>query len=295
MPDLSPTPPPAESSSKWRPLSAIERRILGVLIEKGKTTPDQYPLSLNALVTASNQKTNRYPQMEIEVDDLTMPLERLRSLGAVAEVQGSSRVPRYRHFAYEWLGVNKVELAVMAELLLRGTQTEGDLRGRAARMEPIADVAALRPVLEALKEKNLVLSLSPIGRGHTVTHNLYQPHELEKQQTQFAQTGEESESTPHGSSMQHVVTHHSGETTGQGATSARPESKPIASPVQAGVPVAGATSLAKEVTREVESLRQEVESLRSEVRQLRSDLAELTAHQEKTTSQIRELRDSLGG
>ena len=183
MSDLTASPPPAEPSSKWRALSAIDRRVFGVLIEKGKTTPDQYPMSLNAVTGGCNQKSNRYPQMEIEQEDVLKALDRLRALAAVAEVQGGGRVPRYRHFAYEWLGVNKVELAVMAELLLRGSQTEGELRGRAARMEPIADVAALRPVLDSLTAKRLVVSLTSQGRGHVVTHNLYEPQEMEKQRT----------------------------------------------------------------------------------------------------------------
>src|SRR4030095_12230049 len=101
---------------------------------KGKTTPDQYPMSLNALVGGCNQKSNRYPQMELEPDQVQLSLDRLRQLGVVAEVQGGGRVPRYRHFAYEWLGVNKFELAVMCELLLRGTQTEGEPRGRRGRL-----------------------------------------------------------------------------------------------------------------------------------------------------------------
>jgi hypothetical protein len=89
-------------------------------------------------------------------------------------------VLKYRHYLYDWLGVDKVEMAVMTELLLRGAQTVGELRGRAARMEPIADLAALKPVLDSLKAKGLVISLSPEGRGQVVSHALYQPQELEK-------------------------------------------------------------------------------------------------------------------
>ena len=113
-----------------------------MLIEKAKTTPENYPLSLNALRTGCNQKSNRAPLMQLEEDQVAEALESLRQAGAVAEIQGGARVDKYRHLAYEWLGVDKVELAVMAELLLRGSQTVGELRGRAARMEPIKD---LRP------------------------------------------------------------------------------------------------------------------------------------------------------
>src|SRR5262249_8237460 len=152
--------------------SAQDRRVLGVLVEKAKTTPDAYPMSVSAITSGANQKSNRFPSMNLEPDDVQESLDRLRQLGAVGEVQGSRRRPRVRHYLYEWLGVDKVELAVMAELLLRGSQTEGELRGRAARMEPIADLAALRPVLQSLKGKNLVIPLTPEGRGHVLTHAL---------------------------------------------------------------------------------------------------------------------------
>ena len=174
------------AAPKWKPISAIERRVLGVLGEKAKTTPDAYPLSLNALTNGCNQKSNRYPQMNLEPIQVEDALERLRGMGAVSEVQGASRVARYRHYLYEWLGVSKVESAVMIELLLRGSQTVGELRGRAARMEPIADVAELRPVLQELINRQLVLSLTPEGRGQIVAHALYQPQELEKVQREAA-------------------------------------------------------------------------------------------------------------
>src|SRR5262245_62757548 len=129
-------------------------------------------MSLNALRTGCNQKNNREPVTQLTDEDVEESLARLRPLGAVEEVQGSGRVARFRHHMYEWLGVDKVELAVMAELLLRGAQTEGELRGRAARMEPIADLAALRPILASLKQKGLVVSVTPEGRGHVLTHAL---------------------------------------------------------------------------------------------------------------------------
>lgn len=165
---------------KWKPLNRIQRRVLGVLVEKAKTTPDAYPMTLNAITTGCNQKSNRAPLMDLTPDEVETALDTLRSLGAVAEVQGTGRVAKYRHYAYEWLGVDKVEVAVMTELLLRGEQTVGELRGRAARMEAIADLNALRPVLESLMRKGLVVSLTPEGRGQLVTHGLYEPHELKK-------------------------------------------------------------------------------------------------------------------
>jgi uncharacterized protein YceH (UPF0502 family) len=165
---------------RWRPLEAIQRRVLGVLIEKAKTTAESYPLSLNALRAGCNQKSNRSPLMQLEEPQVDEALEELRKVGAVSQVQGGGRVDRYRHLAYEWLGVEKVELAVMAELLLRGAQTVGELRGRAARMEPIKDLGELQPTLDSLEAKRLIMYLTPPGRGSIVTHTLYLDRELEK-------------------------------------------------------------------------------------------------------------------
>ncbi|MEM1303957.1 MAG: DUF480 domain-containing protein, partial [Planctomycetota bacterium] len=172
--------PNTESGPKWAAIDTAERRVLGVLVEKAKTTPDAYPLSLNALRTGCNQKSNRFPQMTLDDDRVEQAIDRLRGAGAVVIVQGDSRVERFRHRAYDWLGVDKTELAVMAELLLRGAQTVGELRGRAARMEPIPGMAELRPILASLVEKNLAMYLTPPGRGAVVTHNLYLPQQLEK-------------------------------------------------------------------------------------------------------------------
>ncbi|HEX4131745.1 MAG TPA: DUF480 domain-containing protein [Pirellulales bacterium] len=175
---------------RWQPLSAVERRVLGVLLEKAKTTTDAYPMTLNAIRVGANQKNNRAPLTNYEEDDIQTALDHLRQLGAVAEVIGGGRVPKYRHYFYEWLGVDKVEAAAMAELLLRGAQSEGDLRGRAARMEPIADLGQMRSVLTSLKQKGLVIPITPEGRGQVIAHALYQPQELEKVRAQFAGAGE---------------------------------------------------------------------------------------------------------
>ncbi|MFM9025722.1 MAG: DUF480 domain-containing protein [Planctomycetaceae bacterium] len=168
-----------------RPLDAVERRVLGTLIEKGKTTPDQYPLSLNALVTGCNQKSNRDPVLTLDEEQVMRAVLSLRAAGAMAEVFGSGKIPRYRHLAYEWLGVEKEELAILGELLLRGEQTEGDLRGRASRMDPIPDLDVLRGHLDRLAERGLVVWLSPPGRGRMLTHGLLPPEKLEKVRSQL--------------------------------------------------------------------------------------------------------------
>lgn len=177
--DATATPP--EASHPWSAAGGLtlrQRRVFGVLVEKAKTTPDAYPMTINGLVAGCNQKSNREPQMNLTPEDVEQVLEELRALGAVTEVQGSGRVAKYRHHAYEWLGVEKTELAVMTELLLRGEQTLGELRGRAARMEPIADLGALKPVVDSLIHRGLMIALTPPGRGQVVSHKLYKEREL---------------------------------------------------------------------------------------------------------------------
>ncbi|MBL8891018.1 MAG: DUF480 domain-containing protein [Planctomycetaceae bacterium] len=164
---------PNGTTPSWRPLSARQRRVLGTLIEKSKTTPDAYPLTMLALTTGCNQKSNRNPINNYSQEQIEETVEYLKGIGAVALVQGNGRVPKVRHYAYQWLGLSKVEAAVMTELLLRGEQTLGELRTRASRMEPIADLAELQKLLADLHTRKLIQFLTPAGRGQLVSHNLY--------------------------------------------------------------------------------------------------------------------------
>jgi uncharacterized protein YceH (UPF0502 family) len=142
-------------------------------------------MSINGIKNGCNQKSNRSPLLELEENRVEDVLYELRQLGCVVEVHSGGRVPKYKHQAYEWLNVNKAELSVLTELLLRGEQTIGELRARAARMEStIEGLDELRPILTSLKEKNLLVELSPVGRGQVVTHNLYLANELERLQQQ---------------------------------------------------------------------------------------------------------------
>lgn len=253
--------PGPDDAPQWRPLSARDRRVVGVLVEKAKTTPTAYPMTLNAICTGSNQKSNRDPEMSLEPEQVQESLDRLRELGAVGEVQGDGRVAKYRHYLYKWLGVDKTELAVMTELLLRGAQTIGELRGRAARMEPIADVAALRPVIASLMAKGLVVSLTAEGRGQVVTHALYTASEMERLKSEFrnfdpnAGSGDDEPATAH-----------------RVAAPTRP-----ASPGGGGSHTDMNASANAALREEVKSLRQELEELREETRSLRRDLDELRA------------------
>src|SRR5262249_53892814 len=122
-----------EQAAAWPALSMTQRRILGVMVEKAKTTPDVYPMSVNSLMTGSNQKSNRDPIMRLSEEDVETTLLDLAPKGYVTRIQGG-RVERWRHNLYDLWSVNKVELAILAELLLRGPQTEGELRQRASRM-----------------------------------------------------------------------------------------------------------------------------------------------------------------
>ena len=233
---------------KWRPLSSIERRVFGVLIEKAKTTPDNYPITLNSLTSGCNQKSNRDPQMSLEPHQVEDGLETLRRDNAVAEVQGDGRVAKYRHFAYDWLGVDKNELAIMGELLLRGAQTLGELRGRAARMGDIPDVGALKPMVDSLIRKELVVALTPEGRGQVVTHNLHTPEQLAKIRAEFASAGGGAISSP----------------------SVSPTNSPSRTVAQDDQ--IGRKSLDES---ELSSLRSEVQTLKSEVARLKSEIEDI--------------------
>lgn len=171
---------------KWQPLNSRQRRVLGTLIEKAKTTPDAYPMTVNALVSGCNQKSNREPQMNLSQEDVEQLLSELRGMGVVAELQGGGRVPKYRHYAHDWLGTAPGELGVMAELLLRGEQTLGDLRARAARMDAIPDQGALKLIVDSLLKKKLMLELTSPGRGQIVSHNLYKERELPELKARYA-------------------------------------------------------------------------------------------------------------
>jgi uncharacterized protein YceH (UPF0502 family) len=161
-------------------LDATQRRVLGVLIEKAKTTPAGYPMTVNAIVTGCNQKSNRDPLTALDAADVENALNDLIDLGAAEMIDWVGRTPKYKHLAYDWLSVNPVELAVLAELLLRGAQALGELRGRASRMDSIADLAALKPIVTGLVQRGLMIELTPAGRGQIVSHNLYPREELQE-------------------------------------------------------------------------------------------------------------------
>lgn len=172
----------------WPTLSIWDRRALGVLIEKQKTSksPDAYPMSLNAITTGCNQKSNREPVLDLDEDEVEEALGRMQGGGYVSKITGG-RVDRWRHLLYENWKVGRVELAILAELLLRGPQTEGDLRTRVGRMDEVADLDLLRSLLKPLADRGLVVYLtSPERRGAVLTHGFHAAEELEAARATFS-------------------------------------------------------------------------------------------------------------
>jgi uncharacterized protein YceH (UPF0502 family) len=141
-------------------LSAAETRVLGCLLEKQRTTPDAYPLSLNALRLACNQSTNRDPVVDYDDAVIRDALHRLERRGYTRLASGAgSRTPKYRHLLAEALPLREDEQAVMCVLMLRGAQTPGELKQRTERMHAFADLSAVHETLERLIERELVARL----------------------------------------------------------------------------------------------------------------------------------------
>jgi uncharacterized protein YceH (UPF0502 family) len=254
MPDVdAPLPPITE-------LSRAQRRVLGVLIEKGITTPEAYPLTLKATTTGCNQKSNRDPIVNYDEDKVEQVLDELRELGLTAIVHTESgRTPRFRHYVRKRMPMTEPQLAILTELMLRGQQAVGELRTRASRMAPIETLEQLRSELEGLLAMNLIRSDAPLDRrGVEVDHNLYKANE--KQPMVARQGVEESAS---------------------GGTSSS------AAPRVAAVDP-GLVTQVTQLKAICEDLRLENEVLTEALNQLKSDFRKLS-------DEFTELRKSLGG
>ena len=143
-------------------LHPVEVRVLGSLLEKEITTPEYYPLSLNALVNACNQKSNRDPAVSYDDATVEHALSTLRDKGLLLAISGSgSRVQKYGHRISEKLNLGRPELAVLCELMLRGPQTLGELRTRAERMHPFDDLDQVQSVIDRLPELMVKLVRRP--------------------------------------------------------------------------------------------------------------------------------------
>lgn len=136
-------------------LNLIETRVLGCLLEKEKTTPENYPLSLNALVNACNQKSNRHPVLALTAREVELALDGLRRRRLAGLFAGAdARVAKFKHTLDLVLPMEAADEAVLCELLLRGPQTVGELRGRCERMHPFASVAAAEEALQRLANRS---------------------------------------------------------------------------------------------------------------------------------------------
>jgi len=164
-------------------LSLLETRVLGTLVEKQRTVPDTYPLSLNALAAGCNQKTSRNPVLEANEAEILQGIDVLKELGLVSEVSGS-RVVRFAHDLEKMLGVPKQASALLTVLMLRGPQTAGELRLNCERLHKFADISPVEAFLDELAcrpEGGLVLELPrlPGARENRWTHLLSGPVSIE--------------------------------------------------------------------------------------------------------------------
>jgi len=163
-------------------LNGAQARVLGALMEKEATTPDYYPLSLNALVNACNQRSNREPLMNLDEDDVRQALHGLEDMRLAGRARGAEgRVTKYEHWMGEAFNLSRAESALVCVLLLRGPQTPGELRGRTERLhrfEEIADVlAALQKLMERQPPLAAVLPRQPGTKEARYAHLLSGPVE----------------------------------------------------------------------------------------------------------------------
>ena len=251
-------------------LTSAQRRVLGVLVEKGFTTPEYYPLTLKAVTAGCSQKSNRSPVRNYSEDDVAEVLDELRELGLVAVVHTESgRTERYRHYMRRRFTFTEPQLAIMTELLLRGKQAIGELRSRASRMVPIDELDQLREELNGLQEMGFVQTSGSLERrGVLVDHNLYRPTE--------GKTLEQSSEAV--------------ETTFAPAARPTPDARDTA-------PVSRVTSSASEteLTQRLAQLETAAETYQIETQNLRDEIDSLKETVRHLADQFEELRHDLGG
>ena len=134
-------------------LDAVEARVLGALVEKEITTPEYYPLSLNALVNACNQKSNRDPEMQLDESSVRSALRTLDDKALARSAATDSRVAKYEHQLQEAYNFTRPEIALLCELVLRGPQTPGELRSRASRLHSFEDLSVVHSTLQRLMHR----------------------------------------------------------------------------------------------------------------------------------------------
>ena len=157
-------------------LSPESARVLGCLIEKEITTPEYYPLSLNALINACNQKSNRDPEMKLDEDSVRVALRNLSDKGLARSASSEGRVAKFEHDVYNAMNLGRREIAILCELLVRGPQTPGELRGRAERMYKFESIDDVHATLQRLLERDpalvVVLPRQPGTKEARYAHTL---------------------------------------------------------------------------------------------------------------------------
>lgn len=240
-----------EQQAEVRELSSRQRRVLGVLMEKGLTTPEYYPMTLKALIAGCNQKSNRSPVTNYDEDAVEETIEQLRELGLAAVIlPDSGRTERFRHYIRKRYSFSEPQIAILTELLLRGRQTLGELRSRASRMVPITDLSTLRSELTGLMEQGYVQASGTLERrGIEVDHCFYRPDENRTMTPAIAATPPREATPP--------------------ATTAQPPSD------VSSVPTTVSDSVAAELRAENRQLQSDVEDLKQQVEQLQVRLDDL--------------------
>ncbi len=232
-------------------LSSAEVRVLGCLLEKQRTTPEQYPLSLNSLRLACNQSTNRDPVVDYDEATIRDALHRLERRKLVRFASGS-RAAKYRHLLEEVLPLEEDERAILTVLLLRRAQTPGELKQRAERMHPFAELAGVHETLDRLIGRELVRRLDR------------RPGQKEERYEQLLQGGEEGEAP--GNCTAATGDAERSSTNAGGNNAALPSPAPASSsPNAAESPTSGGTEL-QELRERVERLEREVAELRFAMR-----------------------------
>ena len=244
-------------------LTALEARVIGCLIEKQITTPDQYPLSLNALANACNQKSNRDPVMDLDEATVQKTLDALSKKHFVMEKSGfGSRVPKYQHrFCNTEFGTLKLdpqELAIVCELLVRGPQTPGELRTRASRMAPFAETSEVEAALSRLAQRAdgpfvVRLAREPNRRDSRWAHLFSGP-------VADAATGHEDDAARHGA--EHGSGREPGHlVAGHGSLRSNAEGSTVSAP-EVSFPASRNDERLAKVEQEVQALRAELDDLK---------------------------------
>jgi uncharacterized protein YceH (UPF0502 family) len=243
---------------------AVELRVLGCLIEKQRTTPDAYPLSLNALRLACNQSTNRDPVVDYDEATIRDALARLYQR-RWTRLAGAGRASKYRHLLDEALGLREDELALLAVLMLRGPQTPGELNQRATRLHPFGSLAAVQATLDALIRRDFAVRLER------------RPGQKEERYAQLL--GGSDADGPRATTPPPAVTAPPAAPAASAASAPAPSAAPAPAPAQPAAPPPTAAAprfpAAPADEREIGELREEVADLRQDVAQLRAEVAQL--------------------